>query len=318
MKHRLFIIMTLTLSIPLMAGCFSDTPITRVDTTTAQATQGSTSATSETTTAGSNEPVSKPFTTPATTPDTIPVTIPDTIPVTIPETKPGTQTETKPAPAGDYAGLSNERESWSYGYPDPMVKDYSGYWKYGNEDLYLTMDLGYEMGFTHEILDTLKEKGVKVTFFLTTEYIKNEAPLVERMLAEGHQIGNHSTRHINMVNLVGTDGTDLRKNTEDWEKAYKDLTGKTSHLYRAPEGVYSRRGMSFLEDMGYDIIFWGAAYADYDEKNQPSVETAKEKLYKYIDGGDVVLLHPFETNAKLLPEFIDEMRALGYSFRLVP
>ena len=138
------------------------------------------------------------------------------------------------------------------------------------------------------------------------------------MLAEGHKVGNHSTKHINMVKLTQTDVQDLIDNTKKWEKAYKDATGKTSHLYRAPEGVFSKRGMSVLKDMGYDNIFWGAAYADYDENNQPSIETAREKLYKYLDSGDVVLLHPFKTNTEFLPIFIDEMRAKGYKFALVP
>lgn len=214
--------------------------------------------------------------------------------------------------------ISNERNEWSYGYPDRWVNDYSGYWKFKEGNLYLTMDLGYEMGYTDVILDTLKEKNVKVTFFVTTEYIKSNGSRIRRMLAEGHQVGNHSTGHVNMVKLTQTDVQDLIDNTERWERAYKEATGTTSDLYRAPEGVFSKRGLSILEDLGYDNIFWGAAYADYDEDNQPSIETAISKLYKYVDSGDVVLLHPFKTNSELLPIFIDDMRARGFSFALVP
>lgn len=138
------------------------------------------------------------------------------------------------------------------------------------------------------------------------------------MLSNGHKVGNHSTEHINMVKLVGEDGSDLIANTRKWEAAYKEATGRSSHLYRAPEGVFSKRGMAVLQKMGYKNIFWGAAYADWDDKNQPSIETAKAKLYPHISDGDIVLLHPFKTNAELLPEFIDDMRERGYGFGLIP
>lgn len=347
----------LTLSLSLLSGCVfnletSREPGTQASTTTASGittpgTTGSSSASSNTTSATkpstvpatipgtipstkpatqpttkpATQPVTKPTTKPVTKPTTKPVTTPSTQPATKPVTKPSTQPTTKPAtkPAsGTYSDISNARNEWSYGYPDSWVTGYSGYWKFTKGNLYLTMDLGYEMGYTGKILDILKQKGVKVTFFLTTEYIKEEPGYVKRMLAEGHKIGNHSTKHINMVTLVGENGTDLVANTEKWEVAYKNLTGRTSNLYRAPEGVFSKRGMTVLEDMGYKTIFWGAAYADYDANNQPSVEAAKSKLYKYVDSGDVVLLHPFKTNSQLLPDFIDDMRARGFDFALIP
>ena len=236
------------------------------------------------------------------------------------ETKPAeTKPNTKPvSEGGKYRDISNKRNEWSYGYPTSWVSDYQGYWNFQAGNIYLTMDLGYEAGYTDTILDTLKANGVKATFFVTTEYITSNEARVKRMLAEGHKVGNHSTKHINMVTLTETDVEDLIDNTKKWEKAYKAATGKTSHLYRAPEGVFSKRGMAVLKDLGYDNIFWGAAYADYDESNQPSIETAREKLYKYIDSGDVILLHPFKTNAEFLPIFIEEMRAKGYNFALVP
>lgn len=304
MSKRILLANTIimTLSISLLAGCVFDLE------TTSDPVPNSTSTTPLTTSPGSTSLTLASSTT---------ITIPVTVPVTVPATKPITKPATKPA-GGAYANISNQRTEWSYGYPDNWVSDYSGYWKFSKGNLYLTMDLGYEMGYTGKILDTLKEKGVKVTFFLTTEYIKEEPAYVKRMLAEGHRIGSHSTKHIDMVQLVGESGTDLITNTRQWEVAYKALTGQTTNLYRAPKGVFSKRGMTVLEEMGYKTIFWGAAYADYDDKNQPSIATAKEKLYKYIDSGDVVLLHPFKTNSELLPEFIDDMRANGFDFALIP
>ena len=66
--------------------------------------------------------------------------------------------------------------------------------------LYLTFDEGYENGYTASILDTLKEKGVQATFFITGDYLARQPELVERMISEGHTVGNHTVNHPNLVN----------------------------------------------------------------------------------------------------------------------
>lgn len=64
-----------------------------------------------------------------------------------------------------------------------------------SNNIYLTFDEGYEYGFSGEILDTLKEKNVKAVFFITLPYAKQNPDLVQRMIDEGHIIGNHTTTH---------------------------------------------------------------------------------------------------------------------------
>lgn len=73
-------------------------------------------------------------------------------------------------------------------YAADFIQPYSNY-------IYLTFDEGYEYGFTPSILDTLKEKGVKAVFFVTLPYAKDNPELVQRMIDEGHVIGNHTTTH---------------------------------------------------------------------------------------------------------------------------
>mgnify|MGYP001624015984 FL=1 len=65
----------------------------------------------------------------------------------------------------------------------------------GNEEqkfIYLTFDEGYEAGYTNQILDILKENNVKAAFFLTAHYVNTQEDLVQRMIDEGHIIGNHT------------------------------------------------------------------------------------------------------------------------------
>lgn len=213
--------------------------------------------------------------------------------------------------------LSNKRKDWSWDRPDDSVKKFNAHYNMGGKRLFLTMDFGEDYGYTDRILDTLKGRGVKATFFVTTEYIQNYPDYVKRMSDEGHVIGNHSTGHINMVKLLGQSASKLEANTKAWEKAMDDLLGYHTKLYRAPEGVYSVKGLASLSNMGYDCIFWGAAYKDYDPKNQPSVKTAFKQINARTDAGDIVLLHPMNTNAQILDDYIDHWRAQGMTFEVL-
>ena len=107
--------------------------------------------------------------------------------------------------ASSYKDLSNEKCAWGfvrksggqkpdfYG-PHVKVLDNNKGIYCSNKDeqvLYLTFDEGYENGYTASILDTLKEKGITATFFVTMPYVKQNQELVKRMINEGHIVGNH-------------------------------------------------------------------------------------------------------------------------------
>ena len=75
----------------------------------------------------------------------------------------------------------------------------------GNEEqkfIYLTFDEGYEAGYTNQILDILKENNVKAAFFLTAHYVNTQEDLVQRMIDEGHIIGNHTPNFLMYGNDV--------------------------------------------------------------------------------------------------------------------
>jgi len=101
-------------------------------------------------------------------------------------------------------GLSNKKIGWgikrndNHEQPDVGSKNreildkYNGYCL-GNKDskkVYLTFDEGYEAGYTEKILAVLKENDVKATFFITAHYVNTKPELVQKMIDEGHIIGN--------------------------------------------------------------------------------------------------------------------------------
>lgn len=103
------------------------------------------------------------------------------------------------------SSLSNQKIGWgikrndNHTQPDlgatnkKLIEQYNGI-AMGNSEknsIYLTFDAGYEAGYTEKILDALKEKGVQATFFITAHYLNTASNLVERMIKEGHIVGNH-------------------------------------------------------------------------------------------------------------------------------
>ena len=79
-----------------------------------------------------------------------------------------------------------------------LIEKYNGI-SIGNvqsKNVYLTFDAGYEAGYTEKILEVLKQNDVKATFFLTAHYINTEPELVQKMIDEGHTIGNHTPNYL--------------------------------------------------------------------------------------------------------------------------
>ena len=142
--------------------------------------------------------------------------------------------------------------------------------------LYLTFDTGYENGNVEKILDVLKEEDVPAAFFLLDNIIIKNTDLVKRMASEGHLICNHTKNHKDLTKCTRAE---IENNILALEKIYKSETGlEIAKYFRFPEGKYSENALKCVSDMGYKTIFWSFAYADWDNKNQPSEVAAIKKI----------------------------------------
>lgn len=176
----------------------------------------------------------------------------------------------------------------------------------------LTFDEGYENGFTPQILDTLKEKKVKAIFFVTYDFAKANPELVQRMIDEGHIVGNHTYRHYTM------DEVDLSVAEEEISVLH-DYVLKTfdyeMKYFRFPKGEFSQQTLYLAKMMGYKSVFWSFAYADWDTENPPDEQEALQLLTDSTHNGAIYLLHAVsQTNANILGDAIDNIRAQGYTF----
>lgn len=181
--------------------------------------------------------------------------------------------------------------------------------------IYLTFDQGYEAGFTGRILDTLRSKDVRATFFLSGSYVREEPALVRRMASEGHLVGNHTQTHPSLPAIAG----DVAAYTEEYrsvERAYREVTGEPlARFERPPRGEYSDRTLCMTRALGYRSVMWSFAHRDWLLDDQPPVDVTYQRVVDGAHPGAVMLLHSVsQSNTDALPRIIDELRRRGFRF----
>lgn len=222
--------------------------------------------------------------------------------------------------------LSKSTYSWSYSYnvnnhktPEALIKAQE---KASNiktlfvgdttrKVIYLTMDCGYPSPNSDKNLNTLKQKNVKATFFIALPYAKGSTKQIQRMIDEGHIVGNHTKNHIRLNRASASTIKSEVKAVEDY--IYKNFNYQTKY-FRYPYGSFSLASQNELINMGYTSAGWSFAYNDFSKK-QPDKKFAFNLVTKNIHPGAIFLLHmDSDTNTAILGDFIDKARELGYEF----
>lgn len=177
----------------------------------------------------------------------------------------------------------------------------------GEMKIALTFDDGPHPILTPKILDILERYQVKATFFLVGENVKNYPNVVERILREGHELGNHTYTH---------DRIDLDE-IEACEKAIYELTDYKTKLFRPPEGFINRSIKSASSALGYDIILWSIDTRDWAH-TPPALIC--EKVINAISSGSIILMHDYISYNSPTPEALEELipLVLNLGYRFVP
>ena len=196
-----------------------------------------------------------------------------------------------------------------------LIEKYNGM-AMGNKDsknVYVTFDLGYEAGYTESILNTLKANNVPAAFFITAHYVNTASDLVQRMIDDGHIIGNHTVNHKSMP---GLSELELEKELMNLHTAIYEKFRYEMKYMRPPKGEYSERSLNTTVKLGYVPVMWSFAYADWDENAQPSQESGIEKIIDNVHNGEIMLLHATsKTNMEILDTVIKQIRSMGYEFK---
>ena len=260
----------------------------------------------------------------AAQPVLMPAEIPNDPPaITEPAEIPGLETD-----FSALAKLDNTASGWGPGTrmnaedrPESPVIYQEKYGKYdadfikaNTENVYLTIDEGYENGYTAQILDVLKEKNCPAVFFVTLPYVKQNPELVQRMIDEGHVVGSHSVTHPS----AGMPSLSLEKQSDEISQLHQyvnDHFDYDMYLFRYPAGIFSEQSLALMQQMGYRSVFWSFAYRDWVTDDQPDPDEALATLAKRTHPGAIYLLHAVsKTNTQIMGQFIDDTRASGYTF----
>lgn len=170
----------------------------------------------------------------------------------------------------------------------------------------LTFDDGPQEGSTDVLLDGLKERGVKVTFFVIGKYVEISPELVKRMDAEGHLVGNHTYSHVDIAHLDDTSAIEEIETTND---IIEEIIGKPTEFVRPPFGAWQE---NLEQKMDVIPVMWTVDPLDWTTDN---VDEIVNKVVTKTEDGDIILLHDcYLTSVKAALRIIDLLSAEGYEF----
>lgn len=180
----------------------------------------------------------------------------------------------------------------------------------------LTFDDGPDGKNTSKILDILNNKGVKATFFVVGMFANIYPKTIMRIVADGHEIGNHSWSHqdFRAIDNRHIINKELHPTSELIEK----ITDVYPKILRPPYGAIREDTIKYLASSGWKIINWSVD--SYDWQRDISVDDIKKQVTEYIHPGGIILFHSsiYKDNTVLaLTDIIEDLINQGYIFLTV-
>lgn len=170
----------------------------------------------------------------------------------------------------------------------------------------LTFDDGPNKKYTEKLLDGLKVRDVKASFFLIGECIEGNEDVVKRMEEEGHLIGVHCMYHTDLTKEAASDALEQ---LEETGAMIEEITGKKPEYVRPPYGKWSD---SLREIIPMEPVFWNVDSIDWKLKDTSKIV---KKVMKDTKNGDIILMHDeFSTSVEAAFQIIDNLLANGYTF----
>ena len=175
----------------------------------------------------------------------------------------------------------------------------------------LTFDAAWGNEDTKQIMEVLRKNDVKVTFFMTGGWVETYPDDVKMILAEGHDLGNHSENHKNMSQISDSEIKDEVMKVHEKVKA---LTGYEMFLFRPPYGDYDNHVIKDVRACGYYPIQWDVDSLDWKDYGVDSiVDTVCN--HKHLGNGSIILCHNgAKYTAQALDTLITTLKDKGYEF----
>ena len=170
----------------------------------------------------------------------------------------------------------------------------------------ITFDDGPSSRYTGRLLDGLKERSVKASFFLIGENAEENPGLVERIYKEGHLIGNHTYSHVQMTHL--SEEAAVRE-IEKTDQVISAITGEHVAYMRPPFGAWQRELEVRMEVLP---VLWSVDPLDWTTEN---VDEIVSKVVTEVEEGDIILLHDcYASSVEAALRIVDILQKEGYEF----
>ena len=170
----------------------------------------------------------------------------------------------------------------------------------------LTFDDGPDRECTEDLLDGLKNRGVKASFFLMGQNIEGNEDLVLRMKEEGHLVGNHSYSHLL---LTKADSRAVCQAVDSTSRLIQEITGEEPQYIRPLYGEWNEE-----LDCTLDLtpVFWTVDSLDWKLKDRAQIV---DRVLKDVEDGDIILMHDiYPQSVEAALEIVDRLSAGGYTF----
>ncbi len=178
----------------------------------------------------------------------------------------------------------------------------------------LTFDDGPSADITPRVLDILREKNARATFFVVGRQVERHPALAQRARSEGHQIGNHTYSHPLLFCFLSP--RRLREEIERAQDAIFRATACRPRHFRSPVGLRHPLLQRALEPSALEFVLW--QLRTYDTRAL-TAEALRRRVLERVKPGAIVLLHDrpgpgASAMLSALPRVIDDLRARGYDF----
>ncbi|MDY2586269.1 polysaccharide deacetylase family protein [Winogradskyella aquimaris] len=187
-----------------------------------------------------------------------------------------------------------------------------------NKELYLTFDDGPTPEITDWVLDTLTSFSAKATFFCIGKNIQSHPEIFNRIIKEGHGIGNHTFHHLKGWK-TNTEAyiTDVERTQELINSIIKTGGSTRTNLFRPPYGKFKSEQNKKLQELGYKIILWDVLSYDWDKTI--TEESCLKNIIPVAKQGSIIVFHDSVKAARnlryALPKVLEYYSKKGYEFK---
>ncbi|MBU8908573.1 polysaccharide deacetylase family sporulation protein PdaB [Desertibacillus haloalkaliphilus] len=176
----------------------------------------------------------------------------------------------------------------------------------------LTFNISWGDNRTLPILDVLKDRDVEnTTFFLSGAWAERHPDVVERIVEDGHEVGNHGFQY---KDYPGWDDQKIRRDIRTSHDILSEMIDDNPTLLRPPNGNFDKDVLNLADAEGYTIAHWSIDSKDY---TNPGVDQIVDNVLQQVDPGEVILMHASDSvkqTHKALPIIIDQLKNEGYEF----